>query len=172
MAHGINQHAHADHGMKLRLLAILLGLPAAFGAIAEPAENDAAQAAEPPEVRRTFVIKDTTTFACAEVSMERTGGQASHEISLGPKRIERCLLQKVGTRLHECVKLKVEKATVDQDGVVRIETHQGDVNFWFEEGATISSAKDAQIAAAIEGEGALSFTFPDNERKYICAPFR
>lgn len=159
--------------VKLRLLAILLGLSASCSAVAQPAWSEPAEPSQPPDVRNTFVIKDTTTFACAEVAMERTGGQARHEISLGPRWIQRCLLQKVGTRLHECIRLKVEKATADQDGVVRVETDQGDVSFWFEEGAKISSTKEAQISAAIEGEGALSFTFPDNEkRKYICAPFR
>lgn len=158
--------------LNLRVLTLALCLAVPPLVCAQSGEGTGAKQAQPPETRRTFVIKDTNTFACAEVSMERTGGQASHEILLGPRWIERCLLQKVGTRLHECVKLKVERATADQNGVVRVETDQGGVEFWFEEGLTISSAKDAKIAAGAEGKGALSFTFPDNDRKYICAPFR
>lgn len=158
--------------LKIQLLAALFCLPIPLVVCAQAGEREEAEQEQPPDIRRTFVIKNTNAFACAEVAMKRTGGQASHEIKLGPRWVERCLLKKVGTRLHECIRLKVEKATSDDKGVVRVETDQGNVNFWFEEGSTISSAKDAKIAAAAEGEGALVFTFPDNDMKYICAPFR
>lgn len=160
--------------LKLRLLAILLCLPMPLFVAAQSEEGDDAETGEPQELqaRRPFLIKTTSQFACAEVAEDRTGGLASHDITLGPQRIERCLLQKVGTRLHECEKFKVGKATVDLLGIIRVETETGEVEMWFDKGASISSTKDSRIAATVEGKGSLIFTFPDNEMKYICAPFR
>jgi len=133
-----------------------MAFPASDADIEEPQQDQ-------PQPTQTFAIKSRNEFACAEVAPDRNGGQVSHEIVLSPRSIERCLLVKVGSRLHECIDLKIEKATVDPSGVVNIETDEGMVNFWFEESTRITSAEE---------KGTLVFTWPDNDRKYLCAGFR
>jgi hypothetical protein len=150
---------------KWRTMALLLCLPIpgiGVAATNPDLETDMSQQDQPPPTQ-TFAIKSKSEFACAEVAPDRSGGQVSHEIVLSPRSIERCLLVKVGSRLHECIDLKIEKATVDPTGVVRIDTDEGAVNFWFEEAARVNTAEE---------KGTLVFTWPDNDRKYLCAGFR
>ena len=108
-----------------------------------------------------FKITRKSEYACAEVNEVTIGGLASHEITVDPKRVERCLLKKVGSRLHECMKLKIENATADWYGVVTLETEEGPVQFWIEElGESEEEAKRVMV-----------FTWPDTEKKYVCAAF-
>lgn len=125
--------------------------------------------AEESGAMKPFNVGKRTEFACAEVAMERNSGTARHEVILGKKRVVRCLLEKVGTRLHECQKFKYKRAAVDLQGVVWFYSNLGPVKFWLD--------KDAQITtediATVEGKGTLTFTFPDNDRyKYLCRAFR
>ena len=161
----MKQRSSLEVMSKLHSTAILLCLavPGLIFAAADPEPEEKGPAAEQPPPTQTFAIRERNEFACAEVAPDRKGGQVSHEIILSPRSIERCLLVKVGSRLHECIDLKIEKATVDPTGVVTIDTDQGAVNFWFEEAARVNTAEE---------KGTLVFTWPDNDRKYLCAGFR
>ena len=82
--------------------------------------------------------------------------------------MERCLLEKVGTRLHECKKFKYKRAAVDLQGVVWMYSQEGPVKFWLDKNAQLAT----EDISTVEGKGAVTFTFPDNDYKYLCRPFR
>ena len=75
----------------------------------------------------------------------------------------------VGTRLHECKKYSYKNSTVDERGVVSIETDDGPVQFWFDEETFITGKKDATKLTEGAGKGTLTFTWPDKNKKYLCA---
>jgi len=156
--------------MRPAAMLLLLLLPSIVAA--ETVENEDADQPQNSAIVRTFTINDRSELACAEVAPHRKGGTVTHEIIMSPKRIERCLLLKVGTRLHECLDLKIRKATVDEHNVVTIATSEGDVKFWIDEEASLSSADGTQIAASGDSKGTLTFTWPDNDRKYLCGTFK
>ncbi len=125
----------------------------------ESDDNDSDQAPLPP-TSSPFKISKKSEFGCAEVDEVRMGGLASHEITVDPRRVERCLREKVGTRFHDCKKLKIEEATADWYGVVTLDTKEGPVKFWFEEhGASASE----------EAKRVMVWSWPDTEKKYVCA---
>ena len=101
-----------------------------------------------------FVIKKRSEFGCAEVDDIKAGGLASHEITVDPRRVERCLREKVGSRFHECKRLDFEEATSDQTGVVTFRTDEGPVQFWIEEQ---------------DSKRVMVWTWPDSDKKYMCA---
>jgi hypothetical protein len=160
-----------DQPLKFIRVSILLCFLMPAIAWSQSGNANEAEEAESTDTRRTFAIKNRSQFACAEVGMDRTGGQTSHEINLAPRKIERCLLTKVGSRLHECVKYRFRKATVDDMGVVNIETDDGPVKFWFDEETRISSAGGSKVAEGT-GKGTLTFTWPDSSQKYLCAAMK
>ena len=126
---------------------------------AQASESEEANQTQGPETSSPFVIKSSSRFGCAEVDEIRIGGLASHEITVDPRRVERCLREKVGTRFHECKKLKIVEATADWYGVVTLDTKEGPVRFWFEEhGENPEEAKRVMV-----------WTWPDTDKKYMCA---
>ena len=163
------QTSSFDGRLKLRLGAILLSflIPTLVFANANIEDEEAANSG----TDRPFAIKERSQFACAEVSSNRNGGTVSHEINLTPSNVERCLLIKVGSRLHECNKFRFETATVDETGVVKIHTDEGPVNFWYDQDARITTDEESKVAEGA-GKGALTFIFPDKQRKYLCAAMR
>ena len=75
-----------------------------------PAQASGSESAIPAQSRTTsspFKISTKSQFHCSEVDEPVIGGLATHEITVEPKRVERCLLKKVGSRLNECKKLKM-----------------------------------------------------------------
>lgn len=122
-------------------------------AFAQDADSDG------PKTSSPFSIKSKSVFGCAEVEEVSIGGLASHEITVDPRRVERCLREKVGTRFHECKKMKIKEANADWNGIVTIDTDDGPVKFWFEE----HGEKGA------EAKRVMVWTFPDNDMKYMCA---
>jgi hypothetical protein len=109
-----------------------------------------------------FKISSKSQFHCSEVDEPVIGGLASHEITVDPKRVERCLLKKVGSRLNECKKLKIESATSDQNGIVTFATDEGPVRFSFQ-----------QLGSNADGEPrmVLVWTWPDTDKMYVCTAF-
>ncbi len=138
-------------------LVVVAGAQAKEGGEAEGASADQGQG---PETSSPFVINKRSQFGCAEVDEVQIGGLASHEITIDPRRVERCLREKVGSRFHECKKLTIEQATADWYGVVTLDTKDGPVKFWFEEYGEDSSAEAKKV---------MVWTWPDTDKKYMCA---
>ncbi|HKJ17094.1 MAG TPA: hypothetical protein VJ984_07090 [Xanthomonadales bacterium] len=113
-----------------------------------------------PQTSSPFSIKSKSTFGCAEVDEVKSGALASHEITVDPRRVERCLREKVGTRFHECKKLKIVEATADWNGIVTIDTEGGPVKFWFEDHDTGGSGEAKRV---------MVWSWPDTEKLYMCA---
>lgn len=128
--------------------------------MAQADEGEDGGQAQNAETSSPFSIKSRSQFGCAEVDEIKIGGLASHEITVDPRKVERCLREKVGTRFHECKRLRIEEATADWYGVVTLDTKEGPVKFWFEE-------YDADGAG--EAKKVMVWTWPDTEKKYICA---
>lgn len=138
-------------------LAFLFALVVAPGPVAAQSGSDSS--AIGVETSSPFTIKGRTQFGCAEVEEVTSGGLASHEITLNPSRVERCLREKVGSRFHDCKKLKIEDSTADWDGIVTLATEDGPVRFWFEEhGENAAELKRVMV-----------WTWPDTDMKYMCA---
>ena len=106
-----------------------------------------------------FKISKKSEFHCAEVDNPVIGSPVSHEITVDPKRVERCLYKQLGSRLNECKKLKIENASVDQMGLVTLDTENGPVRF---------SAQDVRSSEKEEPRIALVWTWPDTDMKYLC----
>jgi hypothetical protein len=115
-----------------------------------------------PATSSPFKISTRSQFHCSEVNEPVIGGLATHEITVDPKRVERCLLKKVGSRLNECKKLKIESATADQNGIVMLDTREGPVRFSYQ-----------QLGSDADGEPrmVLVWTWPDTDKKYLCTAF-
>lgn len=127
---------------------------------AQDNETASADQAQGPEQTSPFKISKRSQFGCAEVDEVRSGGLASHEITVDPRKVERCLREKVGSRFHECKRLRIEEATADWYGVVTLDTDEGPVKFWFEEHGENGSAEAKRV---------MVWTWPDNDKKYMCA---
>lgn len=137
----------------LTTLALFLFAPAVV--LAQDSES-----ASQPQTSSPFSIKSKSQFGCAEVDEVKTGGLASHEITVDPRKVERCLREKVGTRFHECKKLKIVEATADWNGIVTIDTDEGPVKFWFEDHGTNGSGEAKRV---------MVWSWPDTEKLYMCA---
>ncbi|MDX1556766.1 MAG: hypothetical protein R3212_12115 [Xanthomonadales bacterium] len=146
-------------GTSLRLLLTMFLLAVPVLLFAQDEDGDASGQAQTPQTSSPFKITKKSEFGCAEVDEVRSGGLASHEITINPRRVERCLREKVGTRFHECKKLKIEEATADWHGIVTIATEEGPVKFWFEEHGENSA----------EAKRVMVWTWPDTDKKYMCA---
>jgi len=152
----------------IALLAAVLAASLPASSMAQTIREHEAQQAEDAE--RPFKIESRQQFACAEVGLSETGGATSHEINLTPKYVERCELIKVGTRLHECKKYRYTDAIIDNRGVVKIPTDDGEpVEFWFDEETRITGGSASQLREG-GGKGTLTFEWPDKKSfKYLCA---
>jgi len=115
-----------------------------------------------PNARTPFEINSKSQFHCSEVDEPVIGSLATHEITVDPNRVSRCLLKKVGSRLNECKKLHIESATSDWDGIVTLDTEEGPIRFSFQ-----------QLGSAADGSPrmVLIWTWPDSEKKYLCTAF-
>lgn len=147
-------------GSKTRFLLVMSSLLFPLILLAQAGEGEGSDRAQSPEQSSPFTIKTKSQFGCAEVDEVKSGGLASHEITVDPRRVERCLREKVGSRFHECKKLKIENSTADWHGVVTLDTEEGPVRFWFEEYGDQSSGEAKKV---------MVWTWPDTDKKYMCA---
>jgi hypothetical protein len=129
-------------------------------------EHEANQAQDPGK-EKPYQIKNRSQFACAEIATGQKTGSLSHEINLTPNKIERCDLVKVGSRLHGCKKYRFKQPTIDESGVVSIDTEDGPLQFWLNQNATVTSAEESKITEGGE-EGTLMFLWPDEHKNYFC----
>lgn len=134
------------------LVILCLALPGALSA--QTGDGDSGGQAQDSGGSSPFVIKKRSEFGCAEVEDIKSGGLASHEISVDPRKVERCVREKVGSRFHECKRLSIEEATSDSNGIVTFKTEEGPVQFWIEEDG---------------GKRVMVWTWPDSDMKYMCA---
>ena len=109
-----------------------------------------------------FKIDRKSEFHCAEVDEPVIGSPVSHEITIEPTRVERCLYKQVGSRLNDCRKLKIENATADQFGLVTLDTNKGPVRFSAQELQTNDQGKPWRV---------LVWTWPDTDKQYLCTAF-
>jgi hypothetical protein len=145
---------------KVRTILVMFVLLSPTTLLAQTDEGEENAQAQNAESSSPFSIKSRSQFGCAEVDEIKIGGLASHEITVDPRKVERCLREKVGTRFHECKRLRIEEATADWYGVVTLDTKEGPVKFWFEE---------YDDDAAGDPKKVMVWTWPDTEKKYICA---
>ena len=106
-----------------------------------------------------FKISKKSKFHCAEVDKPVIGSPISHEITVDSKRVGRCNYKQLGSRLNECNKLKIENATVDQIGLVTLDTKKGAVRF---------SVQDIRSTEEGNPRRVLVWTWPDTDMKYLC----
>lgn len=147
-------------GLKIRLFVVMSCLLLPTIVFAQASDGEETNQAQSLEQRSPFTIKKRSEFGCAEVDEIKSGALASHEITVDPRKVERCLREKVGTRFHECKRLKIEEATADWHGVVTIDTEEGPVRFWFEEYGDQSAGEAKKV---------MVWTWPDTDKKYMCA---
>ena len=100
----MNQLNRSDAGLKMCVLLVIFCLLFPVISFAQD-DGEETVKGQGPETSSPYTIRSRSQFACAEVKEIKSGGLASHEITVSPKRVERCVLQKVGTRFHECLKL-------------------------------------------------------------------
>lgn len=109
-----------------------------------------------------FNIDRKSEFHCAEVDEPVIGSPVSHEITLEPTRVERCLYKQVGSRLNDCRKLKIQNATADQNGLITLDTNKGPVRFSAQELRNNGEGKPWRV---------LVWTWPDTDKQYLCTAF-
>lgn len=129
---------------------------------AQTGDNETATSAQAPAEGYPFKISKKDQFHCSEVDEPVLGGLATHEITVDPRRVERCLLKKVGSRLNECKKLEIENATSDGNGLVTLDTEEGPVRFTFQQLGGNRNGKPRMV---------LIWTWPDSDKKYVCVAF-
>jgi hypothetical protein len=147
---------------KVRLLSVIFCFLFPMVLCAQASESASTILGQRPETSSPFNISSKSQYHCSEVDEPVIGGLATHEITVDPKRVERCLLKKVGSRLNECKKLKIENATVATNGPVTLDTDEGPVRFSFQ-----------QLGSNADGEPrmVLVWTWPDTDKKYLCTAF-
>lgn len=129
---------------------------------AQTSGSDSANSSKGQNTSSPFKISRKSEFHCAEVDEPAIGSPVSHEISVDPKRVERCLYKQVGSRLNECKKLKISDATADQNGLVTLDTKEGPVQFSFQQLGSNSNGDPRMV---------LIWTWPDTDKKYLCTAF-
>lgn len=149
-------------GSKVQLLLMLFSFLFPMALQAQASAGNSAVPAQGLKKSAPFKISTKSQFHCSEVDEPVIGGLATHEITVDPKRVERCLLKKVGSRLNECKKLRIENATTDPRGIVKLETDEGPVRFSYQ-----------QLGSDADGEPrmVLVWTWPDTDRNYLCTAF-
>ncbi len=156
----MNQSRESEAGTKAGFWLVLSCLLFPTILVAQAGDGSGSDQARGPETSSPFVIKKRSEYGCAEVDDVKIGGIASHEITVNPRMVERCLREKVGSRFHECKKLDIEEATADWHGVVTLDTEEGPVRFWVEEHASDGSGSAKRV---------MVWTWPDTDKKYMCA---
>jgi hypothetical protein len=149
-------------GSKVRFLLVMFCFLFPMILSAKASTDESAIPAQVRETSSPFKITRRSQFHCSEVDEPVIGGTASHEITVDPKMVKRCLLKKVGSRLNECKKLRIESATTDRSGVVTLDTNEEPVRFTFQ-----------QLGSDADGEPrmVLVWTWPDTDKKYLCTAF-
>lgn len=158
----MNQMSRFSAGSKVRLLSVIFCSLFPMVLYAQASDSASTILGQRPETSSPFNISSKSQFHCSEVDEPVIGSLATHEITIDPKRVERCLLKKVGSRLNECKKLKIESATADQNGIVTLDTDEGPIHFSFQ-----------QLGSNADGEPrmVLVWTWPDTDKKYLCTAF-
>lgn len=139
-------------GSRERWLAVMFGF--LFPAVLCANVND--------RISSPFKIDRKSEFHCSEVDQPVIGSPVSHEITVEPRRVERCEYKQVGSRLNECKKLKIENATADQFGLVTLDTNKGPVRF---------SAQELQSNDGGKPWRVLVWTWPDTDKQYLCTAY-
>ena len=121
-----------------------------------------ANVSDDDRISTPFKIDRKSEFHCAEVDEPVIGSAVSHEITVEPKRVERCEYKQLGSRLNECKKLKIENATADQYGLVTLDTNNGPVRFSAQELRSNNGEKPWRV---------LVWTWPDTEKQYLCTAY-
>jgi len=157
----MKQKSRFSVGSNIRLLWVACFLvPTVLSA--QAGESKSTIPAQGSKTSSPFNISSKSQFHCSEVDEPVIGAVATHEITIDPNRVERCLLKKVGSRLNECKKLKIEQATADWNGIVTLDTDEGPVRFSYQ-----------QLGSSADGEPwmVLVWTWPDTDKKYLCTAF-
>jgi len=149
-----------NSGSKRRFFGVISCLLVPTMVFAQASDGAESNQAQSPEQSSPYSIKTKSQFGCAEVDEIKSGALASHEITVDPRKVERCLREKVGSRFHECKRLKIDEATADWHGIVTLDTEEGPVRFWFEEYGDQSAGEVKKV---------MVWSWPDTEKKYICA---
>ena len=149
-------------GSKFRPRGVMISLFFAMALPAHASDSGSVVPSNGPGTRTPFEINSKSQFHCSEVDEPVIGGLATHEITVDPNRVSRCLLKKVGSRLNECKKLHIESATSDWNGIVTLETEEGPVQFTFQQ-----LGSDADGAPRM----VLVWVWPDSHKKYLCTAF-
>ena len=149
--------------LRLPLWALCLCLAAP--ALVDAAQNkaDASDKAADVNGTRTVEFNSRGQFACGEIVPDRSGGFLRYEISFNPRTIERCELEKVGSRLHDCERFNINVVTTNVHQINTVYTDGGIVQFWFEDNARIDTA---------DKPGALIFLWPGTDSRFVCLPFQ
>ena len=149
-----------DSRARLLMVMFCFLFPAALCAQANDSES--ANPAKSQKTSSPFKISKKNEFHCAEVDEPVIGSPVSHEITVDPKRVERCLYKQLGSRLNECKKLKIKNATADQSGLVTLDTEEGPVRFSSQELRSTDEGKPRRV---------LVWTWPDTDKQYLCVAF-
>jgi hypothetical protein len=146
-------------GSRVRFLMVMFCFLFPTVLCAEASYSESAIPAKSQNTSSPFKISKKSKFHCAEVDKPVIGSQVSHEITIDSKRVKRCLYKQLGSRLNECKKLRIENATVDQIGLVTLDTEKGPVRF---------SAQDIRSNEEGKPRRVLVWTWPDTDMKYLC----
>lgn len=149
--HKMTKLSRFGAGLRVCLLIVILFL--LFPTVLAAEESDADKTSTP------FKIDRKSEFHCAEVDEPVIGSPVSHEITIEPTRVDRCLYKQVGSRLNECKKLRIENASVDQNGLVTLETNKGPVRFRAQELRSSKGGTPWRV---------LVWTWPDTDKQYLC----
>lgn len=146
-------------------LQLLVLLPLVVASIVTVRADEPQESARSGDVNgtRTITLERRMQLACGEVLPDATGGFLRYEINLTPSTVERCELEKVGSRLHDCEKHIINVVTTNVHQVNTVYTDRGIVQFWFEDNASIDTANRS---------GALVFLWPGTNSRFICLPYQ
>lgn len=158
----MKQTGRMSTGPKVRLLAAMLCIFFSMVLYAGVDDRESPVRAQSPGTVSPFKISSKSQFHCSEVDEPVIGSLATHEMTVDPKRVERCLLKKAGSRLNQCKKLKIENATADWKGIVTLDTEEGPVRFSFQQLGSDADGNPRMV---------LVWTWPDTDKKYLCTAF-
>jgi hypothetical protein len=158
----MKQMSRFGTGSRVRILMVMFCFLFPTVLCAQASDSESSNSAKSQKTSSPFKISRKSEFHCAEVDEPVIGSPVSHEITVGPNSVERCLYKKVGSRLNECKKLKIENATADQNGLVTLDTKKGSVRFSAQELRSNDEGKPRRV---------LVWTWPDTDKKYLCIAF-
>ena len=158
----MKQMSRFGTGSRVRFLMVVFCFLFPTVLCAQASDSEPADPAKSQKTSSPFKISKRNDFHCAEVDEPVIGSPVSHEITVDPKRVERCLYKQLGSRLNECKKLKIKNATVDQNGLVTLDTEKGPVRFSSQELRSNDEGKPKRV---------LVWTWPDTDKKYLCIAY-